>query len=51
MNTGRWESIVINDEDADLIDRYVHVQYAPIKWESSQTEIREMNDRAKGTGA
>lgn len=51
IGTGEWESIVIRDEDPDLIDRYVQVQYSPLRWKLGEQELREMNDRAKGTGA
>ena len=40
INTGEWESIVVRDDDADLIERYVAVQYAPIKWEHRVDEMR-----------
>jgi uncharacterized LabA/DUF88 family protein len=51
IHTGKWESILVNDEDPKLIDRYVEVQYAPIDWELGEQEIREMKDRATGGGA
>jgi hypothetical protein len=51
INTGQWESIVINDEDPDLIDRYVRIQYGPITWQLSEQELREMNDRVAGKSA
>jgi hypothetical protein len=51
INTGQWESIIINDEDPDLIDRYVRTQYGPITWQLSEQELREMNDRVAGKSA
>ena len=47
IHTGEWESIVVDDEDPDLIERYVNAQYAQLKWERDEQEIREMTERAK----
>jgi len=49
IHTGTWESILINDEDPDLIGRYVQFQYAPIKWELGEPELGEVNDRLRKT--
>ena len=47
IHTGEWDSIVVRDEDPDLIKHYVEVQYGPVKWEMNEQEIHEMTERAK----
>ncbi len=46
IDTRQWDSILVSDEDSDLIERYVTVQYGPIKWEFGAREFQEMSDRA-----
>jgi uncharacterized LabA/DUF88 family protein len=50
IHTGEWDSIIVRDDDLDLIKRYVDVQYAPVKWGIGEQEIREMQDRADAAG-
>jgi hypothetical protein len=35
-----WESNVVFDEDLELIERYVTVQYGPIAWEANADDVR-----------
>ena len=45
------DTLCIRDDDENLIERYVAVQHAPIKWEFGEQELRGMRDRATGGGA
>jgi uncharacterized LabA/DUF88 family protein len=40
-----WEKLVVFDPDLDLIERYVAVQYSPIRWEPKEDVVIISQDR------
>jgi hypothetical protein len=41
---GEWESNPVYDEDSELIERYVAVQYGPLKWSAEKLSKAHAGD-------